>query len=288
MKENTYLSDWIQGKLSDQELQKIEKEASFKTYIKIRDLSSILTLKQPESLSWDVFSKRLPSKETKVKPLFWWYSIAASLILLFGISGFFFSQKTYTATTSYNEINLADGSKISLAPGSKLTHQRLFGFRKRILELKGESFFEVTKGNSFVVNTPNGTVKVLGTKFRVLDTGDFLEVVCTEGKVQVNFQNKTYILTKGLLFNSTDQKVQKTNLLRYQNKAVVYYSKAPLEYILGIVKSIYGIKIQLRSNEAYIFTGAIPLNNKKEALKAISLPFSLQIVKQSEQDFILK
>ena len=56
---------------------------------------------------------------------------------------------------------------------------------KRSLSLTGTAYFEVEKGQSFTVNTNEGNVVVLGTKFTVNTSSNFIEVQCFEGIVSV-------------------------------------------------------------------------------------------------------
>ena len=41
---------------------------------------------------------------------------------------------------------------------------------ERIIQLRGEAFFEVEKGSRFVVQTGKGAVEVLGTSFNVFQS----------------------------------------------------------------------------------------------------------------------
>ena len=63
----------------------------------------------------------------------------------------------------------------------------------RTLELNGEAFFDVEKGNTFTVKTSQGNVSVLGTEFNVNASVDFFRVSCYEGKVKVSEMLTTVI-----------------------------------------------------------------------------------------------
>ena len=75
-----------------------------------------------------------------------------------------------TATGSVIRYELPDHSVVWLNAGSTLRYPTTFKKDNRLVELKGEAYFEVQadKDRPFYVNTPNGlSVYVYGTKFNV-------------------------------------------------------------------------------------------------------------------------
>ena len=68
------------------------------------------------------------------------------------------------------KVTLPDGSNVWLNAESTLQYPAEFGEKKRVVELKGEAFFEITKkkkGVPFIVKTRNQKVEVLGTQFNI-------------------------------------------------------------------------------------------------------------------------
>ena len=286
--ETTYLAAWIEGAFSDRELEKREGKESLNRYRKIKEVSSKLEIDIPKNLHWEVFEKQLPEKrEPQKKTLNWVYSIAASFVVLVGISSFILSQKTYTSPNSFNQVELSDGSIVQLAPGATLKHQRSFNLINRKLKLTGEAYFQVEKGSPFIIDSPNGIVEVLGTAFKIIDNGNFFTVICTEGKVKVTHREKTYFLTKGLSFSSIAKGVYEIDLNQYTDKSASYYNKVPLDYVVDIVSKLYNINIQISSLKNNYFTGTIDLKDQEKALRSISLPFSFKVVQQNINNFIL-
>ncbi|MGB1449348.1 MAG: FecR family protein [Flavobacteriaceae bacterium] len=286
--ETTYLAAWIEGTLSDHELEQREGKESLNRYRKIKEVTSKLVLDIPESLNWEVFEKQLPRKNTPQKKTFnWVYSIAASFLVLLGISGFLNSQKTYTSSNSFNQIKLTDGSTVQLAPGTTIKHPRSFNLINRKLTMTGEAYFQVEKGSPFIINSPNGTVEVIGTSFKIIDSGDFYTVICTEGKVKVTHREKTYFLTKGLSFSSMSKGVYEIDLNQYTDLSTSYYNKVPLDYVVDVVSKLYTINIQISSLKNNYFTGRIDLKNQEKALRSISLPFSFKVEQLNPETFIL-
>lgn len=88
------------------------------------------------------------------------------------------------------QIKLPDGSSVWLNAASSLTYPISFAKGKnRIVELKGEAYFEVSKDKEhpFVVKTAKQEVEVLGTHFNINSYADESEVKTTllEGSVKV-------------------------------------------------------------------------------------------------------
>ncbi|MEQ9404754.1 MAG: FecR domain-containing protein [Cyclobacteriaceae bacterium] len=77
---------------------------------------------------------------------------------------------------------LPDGSVVNLNASSSISYSDDWN---REISLKGEAFFEVSKGEKFIVKTPLGDVQVLGTSFNVFARDGDFEVACKTGKVKV-------------------------------------------------------------------------------------------------------
>jgi len=92
-----------------------------------------------------------------------------------------------TAVGEQRSVTLADGSRVTLNTGTELVADLGEGSR-RIRLAQGEALFEVAHDpdRPFIVESPYGTVRAVGTKFVVrVDEGRRLSVLVTEGKVIV-------------------------------------------------------------------------------------------------------
>ena len=105
-------------------------------------------------------------------------AVAALLLLLPGTGPEVYESGAGEAVA----VELPDGSRVALAPGSRLEVESYDG--ARALHLTGEAFFEVAPGAPFTVATAHGRVRVLGTSFSVADDGE-LAVACATGRVRV-------------------------------------------------------------------------------------------------------
>ncbi len=134
----------------------------------------------------------------------------AIILLLFALIGLFVKNKfTSEATTPQTyfiadsgviNIELQDHSKIDLNNGASLEQKSDFEGNERIVELKGEAFFDIAKDakRPFKIELSNGrSIEVLGTSFNVFDNGENLEVTVYSGKVAFNTGKRIIVLTKG-------------------------------------------------------------------------------------------
>lgn len=91
------------------------------------------------------------------------------------------------------QLKLADGSIVTLAPGSRIRYPSDFGLSTREVHLDGQALFRVAKsdGIPFVVHAANTTTRVLGTSFNVRKYSEDTDVQVTvvEGKVELNSAN---------------------------------------------------------------------------------------------------
>lgn len=121
--------------------------------------------------------------------------VAASVLILSGLSGYLFRDRLLNRTfsTKYGELKtvyLSDGSRVTLNANSSVTFPR-FGFGKsgRKVFLDGEAEFSVTHlpgQRPFIVRTANDLeVKVLGTEFVVYSRPKGSKVALNKGKVQL-------------------------------------------------------------------------------------------------------
>jgi len=101
-------------------------------------------------------------------------------------------ENFYTAEAPLGQkakVELPDGSTVWLNSGSNIRYSSNFNRKNRIIDLKGEAFFEVAKntGKPFFVHTQFLDVKVTGTRFNVnaYDDEAFIETSLIEGKVNL-------------------------------------------------------------------------------------------------------
>jgi len=147
-----------------------------------------------------------PKQENKIKWLNIFQKAAAILILpIIAINIFYFIQNHKPENNNWHEIataqgvrhnlTLADGTKVWLNSGSTLRYPDNFDGNERLIELKGEAYFDIAKNKAkpFKVQTSDMVITALGTKFNVYAyTNDRLaQTTLLEGRVNVELNNKT-------------------------------------------------------------------------------------------------
>jgi transmembrane sensor len=123
----------------------------------------------------------------------YFYQIAAVILLLITSGSVFtyntfFKPDVYVAEAVNEKVYLADGSVVTLFPGAELTVQKSFPEDTRMVDLKGDAIFSVAKSKKhpFIVYAEGFSTKVLGTVFKITQTGNDKAVDLYEGKVAVS------------------------------------------------------------------------------------------------------
>ncbi|WP_290874723.1 FecR domain-containing protein [Flavobacterium sp.] len=286
----TYLSDWLAGKISDAQLKALISSEDFLAYQKIKIALDGLEIKSPNmAQNFESIRQKLADK-TPTKPrvvsLWRYVSVAATVLAFFGLYHFFIAQNdVITDFGKSRSITLADNSKVSLNAKSTLSYGNLFAYQ-RTLQLQGEAFFEVEKGSPFTVETPLGEVLVLGTKFNVVAIGDLFEVKCYEGKVKVSHQSQSTILTSGesvRFYKGTSENWAETTTAKPTwISGESSFKKVPMRYVITQFQNQYNVAVKYPKHiENIKFTGTFTHKDANVALQSICLPLQLKWSKNS-------
>jgi ferric-dicitrate binding protein FerR (iron transport regulator) len=121
------------------------------------------------------------------------WTLAATVLLLATLSVFFLRrgsdpQMLIAETQSTGQqISLADGSKVTLRPHSRLRYPDQFAENERLIELEeGAAFFDVERNpeKPFIINAGPSRVEVKGTSFSVTRKGLHTSVAVKTGQVR--------------------------------------------------------------------------------------------------------
>jgi transmembrane sensor len=282
-KNNDFIKDWLEGKISPDELKSKRKSEDEL----VKEFDELITrsshLKMPESISkdqaWKNFTARVSEttthKKAKVVKMDRWIplSIAASVSLL--IVAFFAFSKTEVATQfAETKVHvLPDGSEVTLNADSKIAFRKVVWSSNRVVSLEGEAFFNVKKGSSFVVETEQGTVTVLGTSFNVNTRSNGFEVACFTGKVNVAVDDKSVMLTKGL-----ETKLMKGKLTEAQSfddqqttwrDGDFHFASQPLSVVFDELERQFNIKIIFSGDSTKRYSGKFSNKDLNEALEIV-------------------
>lgn len=167
-------------------------------------------------------------------------------------------EKVRTAMET-KEIELRDGSLITLNVNSLIKYSRKFDKKNREVTLKGEAFFDVVpdKTRPFFVNAGDIEVKVLGTSFNVnaYEKNKAIEVLVSTGRVamsSVKHQDKKLVLDPGNLgtFLKSEssfikEKEADRNYLSWKTLEMEF-SNENLGEVIKILEKVYHININLK------------------------------------------
>ncbi|OUJ72134.1 FecR family protein [Hymenobacter crusticola] len=142
------------------------------------------------------------------RPKYWLAALALLVLIVAGVGWYLAAPPSpppyalrQTPAGQQQTIRLADGSRVTLAPQSRLRYPAAFDGAYRDVYLEGEAFFEVSKDarHPFRVHSGPLTTQVLGTKFNVSarGQGQYTTVSLVEGKVQVMDKQNSYLLAPG-------------------------------------------------------------------------------------------
>lgn len=168
-----------------------------------------------------------PLKKSPVRR--YWYTIAASILLVFAAAAWYMQQgkpnapaeKVAAVSTPKPQnamrqtIHLPDGSTVVLNANSRLNYPPSFSGATREVFLSGEAFFDIRPDakKPFLVHTGRITTKVLGTSFNIkaYSNQELVEVTVTRGKVQVLKDNRSLGLitaSQQISYTNSNEKVE--------------------------------------------------------------------------------
>jgi transmembrane sensor len=277
MSDDQLLSRWMNKELSPEEEEQWKQHADYKHWQKIqhaieqRALPPLDKVDAYNQLHTSLSGRRKGAKVRRL-PLTIGISIAASLALLLAFWLLLPAKQSWsTPYASKDTIALPDGSTAQLNADSRLSYTENITGTKRILELAGEAFFDVKKGEAFVVQTDNGKVEVLGTQFNVLSRANQFKVYCTEGLVAVTYKGKTTQIKAGERISPIEQ--QEVRSHNYQSapwaKGSSEFTNTPLPFVFEELERQYDVSIQHNDLSDRRYTGRFPHNNLENALSII-------------------
>ena len=187
-----------------------------------------------------------------------------------------------TGIAETTNITLPDQSIVNLNATSSLTFDQKNFSKDRKLQLDGEAFFNVEKGQRFIVTTKNGTVEVLGTSFNVFSRGNFFQVECKTGKVKVvdNSGNASVVLTPNETCQLNGNQLVKDQSSAKESewtKGIYHFEATPLLQVIEELERQFKISVVMTADvENKKYTGSFEKKNLKDALHAVTWPLGLE------------
>jgi len=166
------------------------------------------------------------------------------LVLYFSViyENIIFSQKYIAKNKIQNDIVLPDDSKVFLDTNTNIT-VIYYAKRREVFLSRGKAVFDVSsnKTRPFIIKTDRVQVKVLGTKFEVIDTDDAIQVNVKEGTVRVSNPNRhdnmIALVTKGKSL-SLDKYLNRISLQDTDITQIANWSTGKLSFTQNSIKDI--------------------------------------------------
>ncbi len=262
----------------------------------IWDVSKKIKLPKPidSDVSWARLESKLDAVDEKqpilkVRPKLVWlkpaFAISFGILLLVLVPILYVQLNLVQISTERGEIIshiLPDGSHVQLSAESALKYKKSSWKSERNVEIKGEAYFDVVKGQIlFIVNSKDLTVTVLGTQFNVKHRDNMIEVAVNEGKVQVSdkVQDKQVILFAGQMSRFADreppQQPQNLPFANYpgwtQNKLMFYQDN--LANVCREIERRFNVRVQLSNQDlaGITVTGVLEADNIESVLATLSI-----------------
>jgi len=232
---------------------------------------------------------------------------------MFNQSGIQKSQPTLIATNvgQHQTAILPDGSSVTLNTNTKIEVDFDDQIRK-IRLLNGEAMFDVIpdKTRPFSVYAGDGVVRAVGTVFSVHIKNETVNVIVSEGAVEVSSILEPQVTTK-----NTPQIALAAGFVKSGHKAVlrnkrtiiepigitqvqedllwtdglITFSQLPLEQVVAEVSRYTTLDISISTPEAKNIRigGVFPTGDMEALFEALELGFGISVVRPSENEVVL-
>lgn len=281
------LAKWMNGELSEEELEQLRASAEYKELKPVLDAMDGLDTPpiDIEALLAQFHAQQDGSKSTGTVPakrgVVKWLTITATAAAV-ALLGIFvvapqLQQGTTLTTAEGKQLNyeLPDGSTIQLNENSSASFNPKKWEKVRAIKLSGEAFFNVEKGDRFLVNTTNGTVEVLGTSFTVNNRGNEYSVDCYSGTVRVKRNKEAVTIEGGEKVFLADQKLVE-GVLSSANASPGWleggleFDAQPLSEVLKVLKTQFGLSFVTENVDlSRRFSGVLATDDEALALKLV-------------------
>ena len=231
-----------------------------------------------------------------------WMGLAASLLLVCGLAALGLNyglrdDEQLLSGGRMEQVDLPDGSRVSMNKETDLRYQKAWLGRKRELTLtKGEAFFEVKHdaAHPFVIASGKQRITVLGTSFNVRKGDQQTEVIVASGKVAVEYGDQKVFLTANQHVTITDTTkllvrpdTLADQLYRYYIHQEFVFENTPLPRVFEVLGRAYEQKFVLNpAHKKLRYTARFEQQNLKEIMEVVLTTFNLKMEKKGDTYYI--
>lgn len=255
--------------------------------------------------------KTIPVVEIKSYRNQWsWFSVAASVIILIGLSAIIYLSVKQKSLTNIQTIaiesmdstldqKLPDSSQIFLNRGTRITYNSDYGKRRREVSLSGEAYINVVHmvNNPLIVKVEEVFIKDIGTAFNVRAYPDEDEVEVYVETGSVNFysdDNPGISLDEGQtgIYNKrtryfAKQQTSEPNIISYKTRSFTFIN-AKLSDVIRQLNNVYSIQLYLKKPELGNCTITVSFENENIETIASIISETLDLkVHKTQEGYIL-
>ena len=228
----------------------------------------------------------------------WAIGLVASFVLIIAYTSWDNSQlvEINTIVSERKSVALPDQSMVELRENSNLSYDADKWESERNLQLSGEAFFKVKKGNKFSVYTDHAIIQVLGTSFNVSDKDKILDVSCETGIVRVISLNAqdTVILRPGDGVSKTPNDKMRiyhfdTRNNQSNKSSIVSFEQKKLVLVFKELEKRFKVKIEVNTDiSSLLYTGHVKMSDLERSLYSICWPMHLKYEIKHDKVIITK
>jgi transmembrane sensor len=268
--------------------------------------------------TWDGFSaargttRYSPQSANRLKHRDMLIALAASVVLLAGITGWVVLrysavQVLDTAVGEQRRVTLADGSRLDLAPDSRVSTRFTLARRDVRLE-RGQAFFAVSHSavRPFIVHANALTVTAVGTAFDVRIDPANTEVTVSEGRVTVapvtdeasggpraNTETVRAGVGQRVTFSKSARRLKVATVdprvAESWRDGRLQFVGEPLEDVVGVVNRYSAPKIVVApALQQTRFTGTVSPTHVRDWLKALEQIYAVDMVDQGAEGLLIR
>ncbi len=228
-----------------------------------------------------------------------------------GLAGYFLSRNTFEVSDpgiqkftamkgSVSIIELADGTKVWLNSGTKLTYHEDLKNKQRLAELTGEAYFEVKHRDDFplLVKVDQIVVRDLGTTFNIkaYPEDKWIETSLVEGKADILSSKGNVMLDlkpgESAVYSTTERKIEvrsiTENVLSAWRDGKFVIRDQRLEDIFKEISRWYDVEFEFKNQSLkdFRYTGNIKKSTTAlHVLKLLQLTtkFNYEIIAKTDQ-----
>ncbi|MBX2842803.1 MAG: FecR family protein [Flammeovirgaceae bacterium] len=250
-----------------------DKREEFFNYQKIWNKTNkpLETFFPDSEKAWKEFSEKNGIGQTTLKAshshhysISSFYKAAAVLVMGIGLAitlkMVYFSDDLVKISANGDEVRkivLPDSSEVWLNKNSQISYSADFNLNNRVVNLKGEAFFDVKKaeGRRFTIYTGNSKTEVVGTSFNIKENVDNkVEVAVATGRVAFSPKDEdrtVFVLpgekaSVGISKDITKQKIENKNFRSWQNNQLTF-NNVLLNQVFNTLEQHFAIDMNITS-----------------------------------------